>query len=79
MEPFLIALLVRPAVNLVLLALVVAPIVWVLYRIFPEGRVKVALFKVRKGPTATRRDDLVMAGGVMLAYVVLGAVVWAYS
>jgi hypothetical protein len=79
MEPFLIALLIRPILNLVVLVLVIAPIVWLLYRIIPEGRVKVALFKVRKGPTATRRDDLVMAGGVVLAYVVLGAVVWAYS
>ena len=55
------ALLLKPIFGPLFLFLVVAPIAWLLYRLFPEGRLKTFLFRVRTGPHATRRDGVVYA------------------
>ena len=64
-----IALLVKPIVLPLFFFGVVAPVAWVLYRLFPNGRLKVFLFKVRDGPEATWRDRAVMIGAAIFAYV----------
>ena len=64
-----LAVALRPFVYLVLFALVVGPIVWVLNKIIPSGRIKFFLFKVRSGEFATRRDKIVMTLAVIISYV----------
>ena len=59
MTTWMWAILLKPIFTAAIFFLVIAPITWLLYRMFPEGRLKVFLFKVRTGPTATRRDDVV--------------------
>jgi len=61
---------------LVLFALLVLPLEWLLFKIFPPGRLKVALFRNRSGYDATLRDKGVMIAGVVIGYAVIGAVVW---
>lgn len=55
-----IALLIKPIVLPLFFFGVVAPVAWVLFRLFPNGRLKVFLFKVRDGPGATGRDKALM-------------------
>ena len=64
-----IAILIKPIVLPIFFLGVVAPVAWVLFRLFPNGRLKVFLFKVRDGPEATWRDRTVMIGAAVLAYV----------
>lgn len=72
-----IPIVIRPLFNFVFLAVVVAPIVWLLYKIIPNSRFKVILFKVRSGGYATRRDKVVMTLGVIVGYALLIALmVW---
>ena len=78
MEPWHIAILIRPLAYFVLYVVVLAPLIWVLYRVFPEGRLKIALFKVRSGPSASRRDKVVMAIAGVAGYAVLIAIMFAY-
>ena len=71
MNTWAIAILIRPLFYFVLYVLVLAPLIWLLYRIFPEGRLKIVLFKMRSGSEATRRDKTVMALGVVAGYALL--------
>jgi hypothetical protein len=74
-----IALLLRPIIVFVGFAVVVAPIAWLLYRVFPDGRLKVALFKVRTGSSASKRDKRIMTLAIVAAYVfalVAGFLIW---
>jgi hypothetical protein len=65
-----LALLFRPLFNALLLVLIVWPIAWVLYRLFPQGRLKVFLFRERTGQHASTHDKCVMTVAVIAAYVV---------
>ena len=71
MTPTLWAFLLRPIFNAVLFFVIVAPIAWLLYRAFPEGRLKVLLFRVRSGPHAAPRDKWVMTGAAIAGYAAL--------
>ena len=55
-----IAIAIRPFVVPVFVFVVVAPIAWLLYRLFPPGRLKVVLFRERTGPHASLRDKWVI-------------------
>jgi membrane protein required for beta-lactamase induction len=68
----LIAIALKPVLMPIFFFIVVAPIAWVLYQLFPDGRAKVVLFRQRSGPGATGRDAVVMCVAVVLAYVLLG-------
>jgi hypothetical protein len=65
-----LALLLRPLFNALLLVLIVWPIAWLLYRLFPEGRLKVVLFRLRTGKHATTHDKCVMTVSVIAAYII---------
>ena len=68
MEPnAAIAIALRPIVSPILFFLFVAPIAWLLYRVFPPGRLKVILFRQRTGPHATRRDKWVIGVAAVVA------------
>ena len=71
MEPFHWAILLKPLALPIFMFILVAPVVWLLFQVFPNGRLKVVLFKDRSGPGATRRDKVVMTLSVIGAYVVL--------
>ena len=71
MTPAMIAILIRPMATLVVMAAIVLPIEWILFRLFPNGRLKVMLFRNRTGAHARPRDRCVMAAGVVIAYVLL--------
>jgi hypothetical protein len=79
MEPWTIALLIRPAFNFLAMVLIVLPIEWVLFQVFPNGRLKVALFKHRTRDDATRRDKVIVTTAVVAGYLVLAALVGALS
>ena len=64
-----IAILIKPIVLPLFMFAVVGRVAWVLFRLFPNGRLKVFLFKVRDGPEATWRDRAVMIGAAVFAYV----------
>jgi hypothetical protein len=74
MEPIHWAIVLKPIVVPIFMFTMVAPVAWLLFKMFPNGRLKVVLFKDRSGPEATRRDKVVMALGVVGAYIVLTAV-----
>jgi ABC-type sulfate transport system permease component len=69
------AIVLRPLAYAVLFVIVLAPLIWLLYKIIPEGRLKVILFRVRSGVTATRLDKQVMVAAVILAYLTIGSLV----
>ena len=71
MDPWYWAILLKPIALPIFLFVVVAPVVWLLFRVFPNGRLKVMLFKDRSGPQATRRDKVVMTLSSIGAYVCL--------
>jgi len=79
MTAWMWAIVLRPILAPMAFVLIVAPIAWALYRVFPEGRLKVALFKVRDGPHATRRDrrTMVIAGTVAYAGILAWVVILA--
>jgi hypothetical protein len=60
MEPFHWAILLKPIAVPIFMSSLVAPVAWLLFKVFPNGRLKVVLFKDRSGPEATRRDKFVM-------------------
>ena len=74
MEPVHWAIVLKPIVLPIFMFIVVAPVAWVLFKVFPNGRLKVVLFKDRSGPGATRRDKIVMALAGIGAYAILAAV-----
>ena len=74
MEPVHWAIVLKPIVVPIFMFTMVAPVAWVLFKLFPNGRLKVVLFKDRSGPEATRRDKVVMTLARIGAYVVLAAV-----
>ena len=76
MEPWIIAIIIRPLVYLLLFVLIVAPITWLLYKIIPDGKFKVFLFKIRSGEFATRRDKIIMTFAVILSYAFLGSALY---
>jgi hypothetical protein len=43
MTPTMLAILLRPLLSFVFLAVVVAPIVWLLHKMIPNSRLKVAM------------------------------------
>lgn len=71
MNTWAVALLIRPIFYFVLYIVVLAPLIWLLYRLFPEGRLMIVLFKVRSGAEATRRDKTVMTLAVVAGYAFL--------
>lgn len=71
MEPVHWALLLKPIVLPIFMFTMVAPVAWLLFQVFPNGRVKVVLFRDRSGPEATRRDKAVMTLAAIGAYIVL--------
>lgn len=77
METWLVflAIALRPLAYLVLFAVAVAPMIWLPYRIIPDGKLKVFLFRVRSGPEATRRDKVLMTALVIGFYAALFAAV----
>lgn len=80
MEPVHWAILLKPILVPIFMFVMVAPVAWVLFKVFPNGRLKVILFKDRHGPRATRRDKVVIALAAMGAYAVLiAAGVLAYG
>ena len=74
LTPVEIAILIKPLLMWVFLGLVVYPVVWVLYRLIPDGTLKVALFKVRDGPEATRHDGAVK----LWAGIAANALLWGW-
>ena len=80
MEPFHIAIILRPLANFLFFALVVLPIEWALFRLIPRGRLKVVLFKVRSGEQATPADKRLMTvasvAAIVLVVVFIGFVSW---
>ena len=66
-----IAIVLRPIVTPILFCTCVAPIAWLLYRVFPSGRLKVLLFKDRSGAQATRRDKVLLTVAIVVAFVVM--------
>jgi hypothetical protein len=68
MPSWMWAILLRPILAPIFLFVIVAPIAWFAYQLFPAGRLKVFLFRVRTGPNATRRDKWVMTVALMIAY-----------
>ena len=80
MEPVHWAIVLKPIVLPIFMFTMVAPVAWLLFKMFPNGRLKVLLFKDRSGPDATRRDKVVMTLAVIGGYVVLvGVGVAAYG
>ena len=71
MEPVHWAILLKPIATPIFMFTMVAPVAWVLFKLFPNGRLKVMLFKDRSGPEATRRDRVVMAMAGIGVYAVL--------
>lgn len=71
MSTFWVAVALRPLFYAALFFLVLAPIIWVLNKVIPPGRVKTFLFKVRDGKLATTRDKVTMWVAVIGAYVLL--------
>jgi hypothetical protein len=69
MATWMWALLLKPILLAIFVSLVVAPIAWAFYRLFPDGRLKVFLFRVRDGPHATQRDKWI--------YTLIGIVLYA--
>ena len=71
MTPAMLAILLRPIIVAAFFFLVVAPIAWTLYRLFPPGRLKVLLFKDRTGKEATSEDKKVMTMAAIAGYTVV--------
>ncbi len=80
MEPWHWAIVIKPLVIGAFMALVVAPIVWLLYKLLPMSRSKVVLFKVRDGSEATRRDRIVhwvaAIAGNLIFFGWMGYLIW---
>lgn len=75
-----LAVFLRPFVYFILFVVIVAPIIWVLNKIIPDGRIKFFLFKVRSGELATRRDKLLMIAAVILSYILLvGSIIYYFD
>ena len=66
-----LAIVLKPILTPIFFYACVAPIAWLLYRLFPAGRLKVVLFKDRSGAHATRRDKLLMTAAAIAAYAVM--------
>ena len=64
-----IAIALRPVLTPILFFACVATIAWLLFRLFPQGRLKVVLFRDRTGPNATPRDKRLMILATITAYV----------
>lgn len=75
----MLALLLKPLLTAILFLGIVFPIAWLLYRVFPNGRLKVMLFRARSGPGATARDKWVMSIAVVAAYAAFFAWIVALS
>ena len=73
MTPTMVAVLLRPLFSFLIMAAIVLPIEWVLFRLFPKCRLKVMLFRNRTGAHARPGDKRVMVAGVVIAYVLLFA------
>ena len=71
MEALLWAILLKPIILLVFMFTVVSPVAWLLFKLFPNGRLKVVLFKDRSGPEATTRDQVVMTLAAVSAYAAM--------
>ena len=68
MEPGVaIAIAIRPVAVPIFFFVAVAPIAWLLYRVFPPGRLKVILFRQRTGAQASRRDQWVIGIAAVIA------------
>ena len=74
LTPAEIAILIRPLFAVVFYVTVTAPIMWVLFRMVPDGDLKVTLFKVRDGAEATRHDRAVK----LWAAIAGNAVLWGW-
>ena len=65
------ALLIKPLVTFLFFALIVLPIEWLLFQVFPDGRLKVALFRPMTGERARPGDRRKWIAAAILANVVL--------
>ncbi len=50
---------------------IVAPLAELIFRAIPNGKVKVALFRIRSGDDATKRDRRIMTLAVVAGYAFL--------
>lgn len=73
MEPWLIAVILKPLGILLLFVAIVYPLRNVLARAIPEGRVKQFLYRERTRESASKRDKKIMTLAVILSYVLLAA------
>lgn len=63
------AILLKPIVAPIFFFVVVAPIAWLLFHLFPSGRLKVFFFRDRTGRQATPWDKRLITYATLLAYV----------
>jgi hypothetical protein len=73
---FVLALILKPFFIFAFFGLLVAPISWVLFKLIPDGELKLILFKVRTGEFATTHDKVIMTIAVLAAYVFLFLGLW---
>lgn len=72
-----LAILLKPVFAALFLLVLVAPVVWLLYRTIPNGKLKFTLFKVRDGVRATKHDKIVMSLAAIAAFAVLASfLIW---
>jgi len=71
MDMWMWALLLKPFAAFAFMALVVAPISWFLFKLIPDGKLKIFLFRVRTGPDARPEDKRVMLIARLLACTLL--------
>ena len=72
MEPWMLAVALRPVFMMVLMAVVVIPIELALRRIWPDGPVKRVLF----GRNFDKRHPRLWVAVILTSYAVLGLFLW---
>ena len=74
MEPWQIAIVLKPLGALLLFGVIVPPIGWLIRRGLPPGDFKTFLFKDRADPyLSSPRDRALMTGSVIFSYACLFA------
>lgn len=71
MDTWMWAVLLKPFAAFVFMALIVAPISWFLFKLIPDGKLKIFLFRVRTGPDARPKDKRIMTIAVIIGYALL--------
>jgi small-conductance mechanosensitive channel len=73
-----IAAFLKPLILPIFMFLVVAPIVWVLYKIIPNSRLKVFLFKVRGEADSVETPKEKTLSRVLLYGIIVGFYVFIF-